>query len=105
MPLQREWAGTCAVAPQHSFQVVYANDCVPVPDDQGNPPSPTDVTSWAKSFLDNCGKIHDAILTAAFDGSIAGGCHQVSIGAGDMRGPLGTIAQMIVPITITLIDD
>lgn len=105
VPLRREWAGACAVAPQHDFQIVYVEDCVPVPDDSGAPPSPSAVSTWAKSYLDHCNAIHDAVLTAVYDGSIAGGCHQISVGQGDMRGPQGQTASMVLPITITLVDE
>ncbi len=103
VPLQREWAGSCGIVPQHTFQVIFVADCVPVARD-GVPPTADALTAWSTAFLADAGKIHDAILDAATDGSIAGGCHQVSIGQGEMRGPLGTTASMIVPVTVTLID-
>lgn len=105
VPLQREWAGSCAAVGQMAFEVVFVDDCVPVQSDRGVPPTPADVSAWSLAYLAKCAKIHAAILTAATDGHIAGGCHQISVGRGDMRGPLGAVASMIVPVTITLLDE
>ena len=104
VPLQREYAGACAVVPQHTFQVVFGADCVPPVRDDGSPPPAADVTAWSKAFLDDAGKIHDALLDAATSGAIAGSCEGVSIGQGEMRGPLSGFASMVIPVTVQLLD-
>jgi hypothetical protein len=104
VPLQREFAGACAAVTQMAFEVVFVDDCVPTQADNGQPPSPAAVSAWSLAYLAKCAKIHAAVMTAASDGQIAGGCHQISVGRGDMRGPLGSQASMIVPITVTLVD-
>lgn len=103
-PLQREYAGTCAVVPQHTFQVVFGADCVPAQDDAGNPPSPAAVTAWSKDFLADADKIYGALLEAAVSGAITGNCQGVSIGQGEMRGPSSGYASMVIPLTIQFID-
>lgn len=100
VPLQREYAGACAVIPQHVFQVVFNADCVPTQDDAGEPPSPADVTSWSLAFLRDAGLVYDAVMGAAESGAISGSCDSVSIGQGEMRGPSGTQASLVFPLTV-----
>lgn len=102
VPAGREWAGSCGIVPQHTFQVVFVADCIPVAK-EGTPPSADDLSAWSKTFLDDCDQIYDALTTAVTDDSIAGGCHQITIGTGEMRGPLGRTASMLIPVTITLV--
>lgn len=105
VPVQREWAGSCAVVPQHVFQVVFAADCVPAQDDDGNPPTAAEVTAWSTAFLADCTRVFDALTDAATLGTIAGGCENVSIGQGEMRGPGGGMSSMVVPVTIQMMDE
>lgn len=101
-PLSREWPAACALIPTHDFQVVFAADCVPAPDDNGNPPAASAVTAWSTAFLSDCTKIFDAVMGAALDGVIAGGCDNVQISPGEMRGPSGFMASMVIPLTVEL---
>lgn len=104
-PVTREFPGTCAVVPTHTFEVVFAADCVPPLADDGSPPSESDVTAWSVAFLDDCGKVYDALTDAATSGAIAGGCENVSLGTGEMRGPLGGMSSMVVPVTVAVYDE
>lgn len=104
VPLQREYAGACAVVPQHTFQVVFAADCVPTQDDDGKPPPAADVTMWSLAFLRDAGLIYDAVLEAAVNGDISGSCESVSVGQGEMRGPQGSMASLVFPLTVQFIE-
>lgn len=105
VPVVREFAGSCALMPQHIFQVVFVADCAPVFDDDGDPPPVDEVTAWSLAFLADCSKVFDAVTDAATSGLIAGGCHNVSLGLGEMRGPLGRTASMLIPVTIQITDE
>jgi hypothetical protein len=105
VPLQREWAGgSCAIVPQLTYQVVFVADCVPASDDDGNPPDPAALTTWSTEFLADCQKVHDGITDGASTGAFGTSCDGISIGQGEMRGPLGETASMIVPVTLTPMD-
>lgn len=102
VPLQREWAGgSCAIVPQLTFSVVFVADCVPTfDDDTGAPPDPADLTVWSSAFLADCEKVHDGITDGAATGAFGTACDGISVGQGDMRGPLGETASMVVPVTL-----
>lgn len=105
VPLQREWAGgSCAIVPQLTFHVVFVADCVPASDDDGAPPAPADLTAWSSAFLADCQNVHDGITDGASTGSFGTACDGISVGQGEMRGPMGETASMIVPITLTPMD-
>jgi hypothetical protein len=87
----------CAMIPELHFEVVFVNDCVPTVDDHGAPPSAQAITDWSASFLDECENVHDGLLAEDPFGCVDG---SVTIGQGEMRGPLGLTASMIVPITV-----
>lgn len=106
VPLQREFAGgSCAIVPQLTFQVVFIADCVPAVEDDGGPPPSADLTAWSSVFLLDCNKIHDAVTDAAQNGTIGCDCDSISIGQGEMRGPLGLTASMLIPVTIQTLDE
>lgn len=104
VPLQREFAGSCASVPQIVFRVVFAADCVPAVDDNGNPPPADDVTAWSTAFLADVSLIHHALVIAGGDDQLGCDCSNVSIGRGQVRGPSGGMASVSIPVTITDLD-
>lgn len=89
----------CAVIPTVRLTLAFVADCVPAPGDSGQPPAAAAVTAWTEAFLDDAEVIWNAVADAALDGTL-GDCDDVTIEAADTRGPLGQVAQFIIPVSV-----
>lgn len=101
-PFQRgDFTGTCAVVPQLQLTVVFVADCVPTVDDGARPPklpTPAEITAWSTEFLNDAALIFAAVLGWAPDSD----CSRITVGDGIPQGPLGGVAEVRWPVTISL---
>lgn len=93
----------CVLVPSILLHLTYADDCVPVPSNDGKPPTPEAVEAWSSAFLDRCVVLWQAVADAVLGGSLdVGGCHDASIGQATFTGPAGGMAAMVVPVRVRL---
>lgn len=72
--------------------------CVPVPDDQGTPPTEAQLGDSARALIDDLARV----VYAVADGTVFASCAAVSYGEAAPLGPLGGMAGWTWPITVTL---
>lgn len=91
----------CAWATQLVFHVTFVADCVPVVEDDGDPPSAQEITTWTTAFLADAGRVHAALSTLVDSGDVGPPC-DVQLGDGTPSGPSGGVAEIAFPVTVLL---
>lgn len=76
------------------FRAVYTKDCAPPPSDHGDQPDANETTRWFTEFLDNCGRVVEAIL-AEFDGD-----EGITVNPGQFTGVMAGAASMSYAIIV-----
>ncbi|MGI8425601.1 MAG: hypothetical protein ACR2M4_03190 [Actinomycetota bacterium] len=74
--------------------------CVPVPGDQGNPPTAKAIDDSAKQILTDGYVLFAGILAAKGDGSLAPLCDKVAMGDLALIGPEGGIGGVTITIAV-----
>ena len=89
----------CALVPVLGLNLVFVADCVPAPSDNGKPPPAAAVQAWTEDFLSDCEAIWEAVADAVLAG-LLGDCDSVSVDEATITGPLGGVAEFVIPIRV-----
>lgn len=83
---------------QATFHVQIVR-CVPVPDQDADPPSAVELHDSGVGLVDDMARVIYAVLDGA--GDVFGGCESVTFGQASPLGPLGGAGGWDWPITVT----
>lgn len=78
--------------------VVQAVRCVPVPSDDGVPPTAEALGDSARGLIDDLARLVYAVL----EGDVFASCDSVTYGQVNPLGPLGGVAGWTFPLTVTI---
>lgn len=94
--------GMCAWVPQVVATVSFVDDCVPVPSEDGQPPSPDAITAHSLQWYADTEAIWQALSGWIGDQPE---CANYRIGESIHSGPLGQAVKVQIPIQVTPTDE
>lgn len=93
----------CLTVPAITLVLTYAEDCVPGPANDGNPPAPDVVSAWSLQWYERVTLLWQGVMDAVMGGALdSAGCYDATVGDARMEGPLGLMAWVTIPVTVRL---